>query len=124
MNKAQYDRVSAFIRKVQADSPMWHGALYNCNAFVGKIAEFMGLKVPSSTMVYPKVYITNLRQINTGHPEAAEKLMSDNMKEMNSPTRDGQAMRAAGASESEQRRKPSSARVTVGSVRPASAAQQ
>jgi hypothetical protein len=125
MNKAQYDRVAAYIKKVQADSPMWHGALYNCNAFVGKIAEFMGLKVPSSTMVYPKVYVTHLRLMNSGHPQADETLMSDNMKEMNSPTRDGQAMRNAGVvPAAAERKKRSSASVTIGSVRPASGASQ
>lgn len=126
MNKAQYDRVLAYIRKVQADSPMWNASLYNCNAFVGKIAEFMGLKVPSSSLLYPKVYITTLRLINTGHPEAGEKVWEANSKEMNSPTRDGQAMRAAGAyrTETPPARKPSSARVSIGSVRPANAAPQ
>jgi len=125
MNKAQYDRVLAFIRKTQADSPMWHGALYNCNGFVGKIAEFMGLKVPSSTMVYPKVYVTHLRLMNTGHPGADETLMSDNMKEMNSPTRDGQAMRNAGVvPTAAERKKRSGASVTIGSVRSSSGAAQ
>ena len=52
----------------------------------------MGLKVPSSTLIYPKVFVNNLRKINTGHPEAAEQLVSDNIKEMNNPTRDGRAM--------------------------------
>jgi hypothetical protein len=56
----------------------------------------MGLKVPSSTWIYPRIFVNNLRKINTGHPEAAEQLVSDNVKEMSSPTRDGRAMIAAG----------------------------
>jgi hypothetical protein len=36
--------------------------------------------------------LTHLRLLNTGHPDAAETLVSDNVKEMNSPTRDGRAM--------------------------------
>ena len=54
--------------------------------------KFMGLKVPSSTLIYPKVFVTHLRLINTGHPDAAETLVSDNVKEMSNPTRDGRAM--------------------------------
>jgi hypothetical protein len=40
--------------------------------------------------------VSNLRKVNTGHPEAAAQLISDNLKEMSSPTRDGRAMIAAG----------------------------
>jgi hypothetical protein len=122
MNKAQYDRVAAYIRKLQSTTPMWHASLYNCNAFVGKVAEFMGLKIPSSSLVYPKVYVTHLRLMNTGHPEADATLMSDNMKEMNSPTRDGASMRAAGVNSTE-RKKRNNATVTIGTVRPAAGPQ-
>ena len=71
--------------------------LYNCNAFVADIANFMGLKVPSSSWIYPKVFVNNLRKINTGHPEAADQLIGENVKEMSNPTRDGRAMIASGA---------------------------
>ena len=70
--------------------------LYNCNAFVADIAHFMGLQAPSSTWIYPKVFVTNMRKINTGHPEAANELVSENVKEMSNPTRDGRAMINAG----------------------------
>jgi hypothetical protein len=68
----------------------------DCNAFVADIAGFMGLKVPSSSWIYPRVFVNNLRKVNTGHPEAANQLISDNVKEMSNPTRDGRAMIAAG----------------------------
>jgi hypothetical protein len=96
VNKEQYDRTVAFIRQLQAKSTTWSVEMYNCNAFVADIANFMGLKVPSSSWIYPRVFVTNMRKINTGHPEAAEQLISDNVKEMSSPTRDGRAMIAAG----------------------------
>jgi hypothetical protein len=70
--------------------------MYNCNAFVADIAKFMGLKAPSSTWIYPKVFVSNMRKINTGHPEAADELVSENVKEMNNPTRDGRAMISSG----------------------------
>jgi len=76
MNKAQYDRVVAYIRQLQATHTTWSVELYNCNAFVADIARFMGLKAPSSSWIYPKVFVSNMRKIN--------------------PTRDGRAMINAG----------------------------
>jgi hypothetical protein len=96
VSKEQYDRTVAFIRSLQSKSMTWSAELYNCNAFVADIAKFMGLKVPASTLIYPKVFVTNMRKINTGHPEAAEQLVSDNVKEMSNPTRDGRAMITTG----------------------------
>jgi len=96
MNKAQYDRVVAYIHQLQATHTTWSVELYNCNAFVADIGRFMGLRVPSSSWIYPRIFVNNLRKINTGHPEAANELVSDNVKEMSSPTRDGRAMIAAG----------------------------
>jgi hypothetical protein len=96
MNKDQYDRVVAYIRGLQARSNFWSVEIYNCNAFVADIAKFMDLRVPSSSWIYPRIFVNNLREINTGHPEAAGHLVSDNVKEMSNPTRDGRAMIAAG----------------------------
>jgi len=96
LNKDQYDRVVAHIRELQSRSHFWSVELYNCNAYVADIANFMGLKAPSSSWIYPRVFVNGLRKINTGHPEAANQLISDNVKEMSNPTRDGRAMIAAG----------------------------
>jgi len=132
MNKDQYDRVVAYIKDLQAHSHTWSAELYNCNAFVGDIAKFMGLKVPSSSLIYPKIFVTNLRKINTGHPEAADELVSDNVKEMSSPTRDGRAMinsgvhtiRADGAPVTAAATPTHSPSVTIGAVHAASAPSQ
>ena len=96
VSKEQYDRTVAFIRQLQAKSTTWSVEMYNCNAFVADIAKYMGLKVPASSWIYPRVFVSNMRKINTGHPEAAEELVSENVKEMSNPTRDGRAMIAAG----------------------------
>ena len=96
VSKEQYDRTVAYIRQLQAKSTTWSVELYNCNAFVADIAKFMGLRVPSSSWTYPKVFVSNMRKINTGHPEAANELVSENVKEMSNPTRDGRAMINAG----------------------------
>jgi len=92
MDKDEFDRTLVYIRHLQATSHTWSAELYNCNAFVGDVAKFMGLKVPSSSLIYPRVFVNHMRQLNTGHPEAADTLVSDNVKEMSSPTRDGRAM--------------------------------
>jgi hypothetical protein len=96
VSKEQYDRTVAYIRQLQAKSTTWSVEMYNCNAFVADIAKFMGLKAPSSTWIYPKVFVSNMRKINTGHPEAADELVSENVKEMSNPTRDGRAMISSG----------------------------
>ena len=124
MGKADFDRTVAYIRHLQATSHTWSAELYNCNAFVGDVARFMGLRVPGSSLIYPKVYVTNLRKINSGHPEAADQLVSDNVKEMNSPTRDGRAMINTGVRtvHADPDNRPSTApapapQVTIGPVR-------
>jgi hypothetical protein len=75
--------------------------------------------VPQSTLIYPKVFINNLRQINT-QPELADNLIEQNLKEMTSPLRDGRAMKNSGIYEAYERsQKPSTApRLNVGSAGP------
>jgi hypothetical protein len=92
MSKDQYDRILAHIKQLQGQSHMWSAELYNCNAFVADVAQYMGLSVPSSTLIYPKIFVNHLRMLNTGHADANDTLAADNMKEMASPTRDGRAM--------------------------------
>ncbi len=125
VSKAEYDRVMVYIRHLQATSHVWSAELYNCNAFVADIAKFMGLKVPQSTLIYPKVFVNNLRQINT-HPEMADNLIDQNIKEMGSPTRDGRAMinngvyasgRAMTNNGASQETRPAGPTVTIGPVR-------
>jgi hypothetical protein len=63
--ESDYRRVVAYIRKLQASSPLWHASLYNCNAFVADIANFMGYKTPGIWLM-PRDFITKLRQMNGG----------------------------------------------------------
>jgi hypothetical protein len=60
----EYKRVVGYIKSLEAKSPVWHAVLYNCNAYVGDIAKFMGMEVPSSTMLMPAAYINELKQLN------------------------------------------------------------
>jgi hypothetical protein len=70
LTEAEYKRVVAYMKSLQASSPVWHAVLYNCNAFVADIAKFMGLKTPSTTLSMPKEFITELKGLNTGAAEA------------------------------------------------------
>lgn len=66
LTEQDYARVSAYIRNHQKNSPLWHAVIYNCNAWVGDVAKFMGLKAPSNTLSYPEEYITELASLNGG----------------------------------------------------------
>jgi len=66
LTEDEYAQVSAYIRKHQKNSPLWHAVLYNCNAWVGDVAKFMGLKAPDNTLAYPEDYITKLASLNGG----------------------------------------------------------
>jgi hypothetical protein len=65
LNEAEYKKMTEYIRKLQASSPVWHAVLYNCNAFVADIAKSIGLETPS-TMHMPKEFITELKGLNSG----------------------------------------------------------
>ena len=64
LTEQEYARVSAYIRQHQKNSPMWHAVLYNCNAWVGDVAKFMGLKTPENTLAYPEDYISGMAKLN------------------------------------------------------------
>lgn len=66
LTEAEYRKVVADIRKLQKSSPVWHAALYNCNAFVADIARSMGYKTPA-IQLRPQQFVTKLREMNAGH---------------------------------------------------------
>jgi hypothetical protein len=65
LNEPDARRVFAYIKKLQASSPVWNAETTNCTAFIGSIAEFMGLKVPHRWQ-RPEKYVNNLRAMNDG----------------------------------------------------------
>jgi hypothetical protein len=71
LGEAEYKRLMTYVTALKAKSPVWHAVLYNCNAFVGDIATHLGLKIPSSSMLMPKEYISELRSLNTVKRTAA-----------------------------------------------------
>ena len=66
LSEPEYRRVAAYIRHRQKDSPLWHAALYNCNAWVGDIARFMGLKAPANVWQFPAEFINEMREMISG----------------------------------------------------------
>jgi len=65
LNEADAKEVFAYIKKLQASSPVWNAESSNCTSFVGSIANFMGLKVPSRWQ-RPEDYVNSLKAMNGG----------------------------------------------------------
>jgi hypothetical protein len=65
LNEPDAKRVFAYIKKLQASSPVWNAETSNCTSFIGSIADFMGLKVPLRWQ-RPEDYVNNLKAMNGG----------------------------------------------------------
>jgi hypothetical protein len=65
LNEPDAKRVFAYIKKLQANSPVWNAETFNCNSFIGRIADFMGLKVPFR-WERPEDYVNSLKTMNGG----------------------------------------------------------
>jgi hypothetical protein len=68
LTEAEYRVLVSKMRQMQASSPVWHAALYNCNAFTGDIAKFLGLQAPFHWLM-PKDYINGIKQMAGGRQE-------------------------------------------------------
>lgn len=66
LTTAEHQKLMAYLSKLKARSPVWHAALYNCNAYVADIAESLGLKAPFNKWHLPKDFITELKELNNG----------------------------------------------------------
>jgi hypothetical protein len=65
LNEPDAKKVFAYIKKLQANSPVWSAEVSNCTAFIGDIASFMGLKVPVRWL-RPENYVNSLKAMNDG----------------------------------------------------------
>lgn len=65
LNEADAKRVFAYIKELQASSPVWNAETANCTGFIGDIAEFMGLKVPHRWQ-RPEKFVNSLKEMNGG----------------------------------------------------------
>jgi hypothetical protein len=65
LNEPDAKRVFAYIKKLQASSPLWNAETFNCTSFIGSIASFMGLNVPIRWK-RPEDYVNSLKEMNGG----------------------------------------------------------
>jgi hypothetical protein len=65
LSEADAKRVFAYIKKLQASSPVWNAETFNCTGFIGNIADFMGLKVPNRWQ-RPENFVNSLKAMNGG----------------------------------------------------------
>jgi hypothetical protein len=63
LSEDQAKKVFAYIKHLQATSPLWNAETTNCTAFIGRIATFMGLKAPFH-LLKPEEYVNQLKEIN------------------------------------------------------------
>ncbi|MDB5590492.1 hypothetical protein [Enterovirga sp.] len=74
LTEAEYRRVAAHIREKQQVKAAWHATLYNCNAWIGQIAGFMGLRAPLNHVMYPADFIEEMKRLNSdGYREPAAR---------------------------------------------------
>lgn len=78
MDAATFKKVSAYIGKLKADTPMWNALLRNCVSFGNNIAENLGLKTPGFIWMEPKDYVERLRELNGGKPQRPLKFAAPN----------------------------------------------
>jgi hypothetical protein len=71
LSEADAQKVFAHIKHLQATSLVWNAETSNCTSFIGRIAAFMGLKVPSHLMK-PEAYVNELKEMNGGRNRLCE----------------------------------------------------
>jgi hypothetical protein len=66
LNAEQYRRLVAAVNVAKANkSPIWNAVTYNCNHFIGELAQAVGLKVPGTFQV-SYAFVPALKQMNEG----------------------------------------------------------
>jgi hypothetical protein len=68
LTEPEYNAMIAYIDRLNKKTPLWHAVAYNCEAFIGDVAKFIGLKAPPSTLVFPDTYIHTMAELNGGTP--------------------------------------------------------
>jgi hypothetical protein len=63
LTETEYRVLLAKLRQMQANTPLWSATVYNCVAFVGDIAAFLGMQHPIH-FVMPKEYIEGIKEMN------------------------------------------------------------
>jgi hypothetical protein len=73
LNAAQYKKLTAHIKELKADPPLWNALWRNCVSFGNGIAETLYLKTPGFIWLEPKQYVESLRELNGGKKQGPLK---------------------------------------------------
>jgi hypothetical protein len=71
LTEAEYKKMEAYIRQLQATKTTWHATTYNCNAFAADIARHINLDSPNPNMYLPETFIKRMAELNPGGKPAA-----------------------------------------------------
>ena len=61
----QYKKMVKFIKQEKAKKHTWNLILNNCNGFVARVAELVGLEAPVATASSPSSYVKSLAEMNS-----------------------------------------------------------
>jgi hypothetical protein len=68
LDAAQYQRLIAAVKTAKANKqPYWNAVTYNCNHFIGELAQAIGLKIPGQFQVSYS-FVPALRALNENSP--------------------------------------------------------
>jgi len=73
LNDSDFNKVTAYIKKLQGEHHTWHGTSYNCNAFAADVAKYMGLDTPNPNLYLPETFVTKLGDYNKNTKNVAIK---------------------------------------------------
>lgn len=69
---AQYKTLTAAVADAKSKLHVWSALAYNCNSFVGDMAQAIGMKSPSS-LLFANAFVPTLRDLNETPAETATR---------------------------------------------------
>jgi hypothetical protein len=82
LTQAEYTKLSAYIRNLQATTKKWHAGTYNCNSFAADIAKAAGLDSPNPNAYLPDVFIKRLAESNSKKSASSSSFSFPNFSSM------------------------------------------
>jgi hypothetical protein len=71
LDNAQYEKLTDYVAKFQANPPLWNALVRNCVSFGKEIGELLGLKTPPFIWLKPEDFVNTMREMNGLHEEQA-----------------------------------------------------
>ena len=79
LTEAEYRRVEAYIKNLQATKKTWHATTYNCNSFGADIARYIGLDTPNPNMYLPEAFIKRIEELNKASVRTSSPLANSSI---------------------------------------------